>query len=119
MLPGEEVVNIPFEVREERLGYIVVQFEEQLKQVELLGFLPGKAIDFDTETININRLKPLDSLFDNLDRLQQQVNLRQWLTGFFTTDWQPVETIMAGRITRNLTNNDASVTTISRGKAFA
>ena len=118
VLPGEEVVNIPSEVREERLGYIVVQFQEQLKQVELLGFLPGQAINFNTETININQLQPLDSLFDTLDRLQKQVNLRQWLTGFFTIDWQPVETIMAGRITRNITNNDTSVTTISRGKAF-
>ena len=118
VLPGEEVVNIISEVREERLGYIVVQFQEQLKQVELLGFLPGQAINFNTETININQLQPLDSLFDTLDRLQQQVNLRQWLTGFFTIDWQPVETIMAGRITRNITNNDTSVTTISRGKAF-
>jgi Protein of unknown function (DUF1822) len=118
VLPQQETITIPTEVREDRIGYLVVQFEEELQQIELLGFMPSKAITFATETININQLQPLEFFFDTLDRLQKQINLRQWLNGIFTADWQPVETIMAGRIARSLTK-DSPVTTISRGKAIA
>ncbi|MDJ0743639.1 MAG: DUF1822 family protein [Xenococcaceae cyanobacterium MO_167.B27] len=119
VLPEAETITIPAEVREDRLGYIVVQFEEKLQQVDLLGFISSKDINFATETFNINQLQPLERLFDTLDTLQQQVNLRQWLTGFFPPDWQPVNIIMAGRIARSLSNTDTAVTTISRGKAIA
>jgi hypothetical protein len=118
ILPQQETVTIPPEVREDRLGYLVVQLEEELQKGELLGFIPNQSIDFARETISIERLQPLDSLFDTLDRLQKQINFRQWLNGVFTPDWQPVATIMAGRIARSLTK-DASVNTISRGRAIA
>lgn len=88
--------------------------EEEL--VELLGFLPNKAISTNTEIINISQLQPLDNLFETLDILKQKVNLCQWFNGFFLLDWQPLETIMVGRITRSITNNNA-VNTISRGKS--
>ncbi len=119
VLPQQETITIPPEVRKDRLGYLVVRFEEELQQVDLLGFISGKAINFDTETLNINQLQPLDSLFDILDSLQKVINLRQWLSGVFTPDWQAVETIMAGRIARSLSNRDSGLTTISRGKAIS
>jgi hypothetical protein len=118
ILPQQETVNISPEVREDRIGYLVVQLEEELQKGELLGFIPTQTTSFAKETISINQLQPLDFLFDTLDRLQKQINFRQWLNGVFTPDWQPVETIMAGRIARSLTK-DASVKTISRGKAIA
>ena len=90
--------------------------EEEL--VELLGFLPNKAISTNTEIINISQLQPLDNLFETLDILKQKVNLCQWFNGFFLLDWQPLETIMVGRVTRSITNNNA-VNTISLGKAIA
>ncbi|VEP11312.1 conserved hypothetical protein [Hyella patelloides LEGE 07179] len=124
LLPGEEVITIPAEVRDNRLGYLVVLLENELKEAALLGFIPSKAINYDTETVNISQIQPLDRLFDTLDSVQKQINLRQhgrkWLSGLFTPDWQPVETIMAGRVTRSLaTNSDAALTTISRGKAIS
>lgn len=115
ILPQQEIINIPLESLENRLGYIIIKFEEALQKVELLGFIPGKNIDLDKQTININQLQPLDILFDTLDSLQKQVNLRQWFNDLFDSDWQPLETIMAGRITRSIANNNA-VNTISRGK---
>ena len=115
LLPEAEVIDIPPEVREDRLGYIVLRFEEELKQAELLGFISGKEINYDTESINLTQLQSLDTLFDTINRLKQQINLRQWLSGFFTSDWQPVETIMAGKIARSLSNN-TGIATISRGK---
>jgi hypothetical protein len=148
ILPQQETVAISPEVREDRIGYLVVQLEEELQKGELLGFVPTQATSFARETISINQLQPLDFLFDTLDRLrgiqapplnggvsplQKQINFRQWLNGIFTPDWQPIATIMAGRIARSLTEHtkstvegrnqpltkDASVNTISRGKAIA
>lgn len=116
VLPQQETVTIPTEAREDRLGYLVVQFEEELQQVELLGLISSKTINFATESFNIKQLQPLDSLFDTLDSLQKQINLRQWLSGVFTPDWQPVETLMAGRMVRSLTNKDSA---ISRAKAIS
>ncbi|MDJ0648178.1 MAG: DUF1822 family protein [Xenococcaceae cyanobacterium MO_188.B19] len=117
ILPQQEIINIPIESIDNRLGYIVVKFEEELQQVELLGFISGKAINHNKETININQLQSLDTLFDTLDALQKQVNLDQWFNGFFALDWQPLETIMAGRTTRSITSNNA-VNSITRGKAI-
>ncbi len=117
ILPQQETVTIPPEVREDPIGYIGVRSEEQLQQVELLEFIPRKTIKFATQTVNISQLQPLDTLFDTLDSLQKQVNLRQWLTGLFAEDWQPIATIMAGRMVRSLANNAAN--TISRGKIIS
>ena len=117
ILPQQEIINIPIKSIDNRLGYIVVKFEEELQQVELLGFISGKVISYSVETININQLQSLDTLFDTLDRLQKQVNLDQWFNGFFALDWQPLEIIMAGRTTRSITSNNA-VNSITRGKAI-
>ena len=121
LLPGEEVINIPLEAREERLGYIVVQLEEQLKQVEILGFISGNQIKFDTETVNIAQLQSLETLFNAMSptsyaiAIKQQTNLNQWLDSIFSNDWQPVETILAGRITRSLATANPAIT---RGKTI-
>ncbi|MGD1920837.1 MAG: DUF1822 family protein [Pleurocapsa sp.] len=117
LLPGEETTTIPLEIREDRLGYIVVQLEAELKQIELLGFISGDNIKFDTETINISRLQPLETLFYVI-ATPKKTPLNQWLNNIFTSDWQPVETILAGRITRSLTTAN-STTAITRGKTIA
>ena len=119
LLPEEETITIPLEAREDRIGYIVVQLEAELKQVELLGFIDGKNIDFATETIDIDRIDALETLFDKIQKLevtQQQTNLSQWLNEVFTNDWQPIETILAGRITRSLATADSATASITKGK---
>ena len=118
LLPGESTTQIPLEVREDRLGYLVVQLEADLKQVDLLGFVPGNQIKFDTESVDVDQLLSLNALFDMIEQLQNQVNLGQWLTGVFSDSWQPVETILAGRMTRSLAIANPAVATITRGKAI-
>ena len=117
LLPGEDAVNIPLEAREERIGYLIVQLEENLNKAKFLGFISAKKVKFATKLLNITQLQPLESLIDTIEQLQTQINLRQWLSGIFTSDWQPVETILAGRITRSLATRTPA-TTITRGKAI-
>ena len=116
LLPGESTASIPPETREDRLGYLVVQLEAELKQIELLGFILATAVDRQTETIEIDRLQPLESLFDAIAQSQHQINLNQWLSNIFTAEWQPIETILAGRITRSLAVPNSTATAIARGK---
>ena len=115
VLPREETVFIPREVRENRLGYIFLLFTEALERVELLGFIPGKDINPQTESVAISQLQSIDSFFDTIDRLKVKVNLRQWFTDLFTQDWQPIESIMLGRRIKGL-SLESSANSISRGK---
>lgn len=117
LLPKESHASIPVEAREERLGYLIVQLEENLQQIELLGFISGTSVNYDTEEIGIDRLQPLESLFNTLAR-SPQVDLRQWLSNIFTDEWQPVETILAGRMTRSLATANPNTTTVTRGKTI-
>jgi Protein of unknown function (DUF1822) len=119
ILPQQTTVVIPPEAREDRIGYLVTRFQEQLQQVELLGFIPSQMVDFTTETINVNQLQSLDALFDTLESLQKQINLRQWFNGLFTIDWQPLESIMVGRMVRSLTEQEPELIAIARGKEIS
>lgn len=119
ILPQQTTVMIPPEAREDRIGYLIARFPEELQQLELLGFIPSQMVDFTTETIELDQLQSLDTLFDTLESLQKQIKLRQWLNGVFTTDWQPLESVMAGRMVRSLTEQESEQIAIARGKEIS
>ncbi|MDJ0691166.1 MAG: DUF1822 family protein [Xenococcaceae cyanobacterium MO_188.B32] len=118
VLPREEFISIPTEARENRLGYIFLLFTEELDRVKLLGFIPGKEINPETESIALSQLKPIDSFFETIYRSQAKVNLSKWFTDLFSQNWQPVESLMLGRMVRGL-SIDSSATSISRGKILS
>jgi hypothetical protein len=63
---GESAIAIPLEATEERIGYVAVQFEEQLNSAKLLGFVPSvEALE-----IQIANLQTLDDFVDYLERLE-------------------------------------------------
>lgn len=119
ILPQQTTVMIPPEAREDRIGYLVARFPEELQQLELLGFIPSQMVNSTTETIELDQLQSLDTLFDTLESLQKQIKLRQWLNGVFTMDWQPLESVMAGRMVRSLTEQEPEVMAIARGKEIS
>jgi hypothetical protein len=111
VLPGETTINLPPEVMSDRIGYIVVQFEEKLDKVNLLGFCPLDDSENTREDIEISQLKSLEEMteylgdledislssdnFSNFSRLS--VNLSQWLEGIidnFDKAWKPVEEVL-------------------------
>jgi hypothetical protein len=109
VLPGETAFLIPPEVTVDRLGYVVVRFQEELDRVELLGFINAGAIANPIESISLDRLQSLDALIDNIHRQSLYVNLRQWLTGLFEDEWQPTELLLA-----NTSNFRSATETIDR-----
>jgi len=120
VLPGEEVVVLPQEVTQERIGYIAVRFNKQLDFVQILGFVPARPIINNSEIIEINRFESIDILIDIINRRKMKVNLCQWLEGIFNQDWESPELVLAGsfRSTATMTrqDKDSQTSSISRAK---
>lgn len=111
VLPGADSFTVPLEAVPERVGYVAVQFYEQLDSVELLGFVRAST-DSETvtepPTIHQSDLLPLDSLLDFLHPQEAIVNLREWLENLFEQpEWQPLETLVPARF-RNSTSGSRS-----------
>jgi len=69
VLPGETTISLPTEVLEDRIAYVIVQFQEELNQVQLLGYYP--TIDPESyQELQITKLKPIENLIDYLFRLE-------------------------------------------------
>ncbi|MEH2312252.1 MAG: DUF1822 family protein [Nostoc sp.] len=90
----QQICSIPPETWEERVGYLVVQFDESLQEARLLGFMPSVA----TETLPLEQLQPLEAFIDHLSQLRQSpvsslVNLNQWFAGIFEAGWQTIESL--------------------------
>jgi len=122
VLPGEDAVVLPQEVTQERIGYVAVRLTKQLDFVEILGFVPARAIIGQSEIILLSRLHPLNVLIDTINQRKNLVNLCQWLEGIFNQDWQSPELVLAGNfrsgatITRQNTNSQTN--SISRAKVI-
>lgn len=106
VLPGESRISLPTEVTIDRIGYVAVQFNEYLNQVQLLGFV--RAIDVaDSEEISITDFQPLDTLLDylrshilqsaRLTTPSMPINISQWFENNFTDGWSPTEVLYAGQ----------------------
>ncbi|MEH1999951.1 MAG: DUF1822 family protein [Nostoc sp.] len=90
----QQTCSIPPETWEERVGYLVVQFDESLQEARLLGFIPSVA----TETLPLKQLQPLEAFIDHLAQLRQSpvtslVDLSQWFVGIFEIGWETIESL--------------------------
>jgi len=137
VLPGATTMTIPLEVAQDRLGYVAVQFHEQLDAVDLLGFVRGVPLAEDDApaepmSVPLNDLLPLDSLLDVLHPGLAIVNLREWLMGQFRhPEWRSPEALITSHRSmrsgsRNTTGGsfsvppdiDAQINSVSRAKAI-
>ena len=64
VLPGEAAIVLPPTMTQERIGYVGVQFSQQLDYVELLGFLPAREMAESPAILQITQLQSFDSLFE-------------------------------------------------------
>ena len=82
--------HVPPEAREERIGYLVVDIDEDEKEARLLGFSPTAG----TGELVLSELHSLDDFLLHLEHISEsQVNLRQWLENVFTSNWESVDSI--------------------------
>ncbi len=100
VLPKAKVCDIPLEVWQDRDGYIAVQFNQELTEATLLGFVSEVA----TEELPLSQLKSLEELLKHLEGLlenisqpnqdkqnQKTVKLNQWIHNVFNSGWETVE----------------------------
>ncbi|MBD0385493.1 MAG: DUF1822 family protein [Nostoc sp. C3-bin3] len=118
VLPGEAAIVLPLTMTRERIGYVGVQFSQQLDYVELLGFLPAREITESPAILQIAQLQSFDPLFEIIHRRTLLINLRQWVTGIFETDWQPPELVFANNLRSSTTMTRPSTNSISRAKVI-
>jgi hypothetical protein len=97
VLPDAEVVYVPEEVWEERIGYIAVQLNDSLQEATLLGF----AERVSAQELRLSGLRSLEELpeylgqFQRVQPVKDRVNLSQWLHNIFEAGWETVEAIVA------------------------
>lgn len=97
----EQTCDIPPEVWEDRIGYIVVQLDQPLREATVLGFAHTAAIN------HISQLQPVEDLLAHLSQLMQPVaaaasvadritlvKLSQWLQNIFEPGWSPIEALL-------------------------
>jgi hypothetical protein len=140
VLPGETVFGLPSEVTEDRIGYVAVQFNQQLDFVQLLGFSPVLAIAQPPEEIQIAELQSLDTLIDTIAQpslasfpvaspidpvkpaIQPKntaVKLRQWLEGIFNESWQSPSLVLASNLRSSTRLGlDTQTNSVSRAKVI-
>ena len=90
-------VYIPLDVREDRIGYVVVQFDNSLDQATLLGFMETAP----EEKVALNQLQPLEDLSEHLEKVRQAKRtkaperLSQWFENIFDVDWLSVPVLFS------------------------
>ncbi|BAT55841.1 unknown protein [Nostoc sp. NIES-3756] len=80
---GDRTCQIPPEVWDNRIGYIVVEINKSCKEGKIIGFTP----DVTTSEIHLEQLQSLTVLIE----YSHLVQLRQWLEGIYTSNWQSIE----------------------------
>ncbi|HEY9652309.1 MAG TPA: DUF1822 family protein [Coleofasciculaceae cyanobacterium] len=114
VLPGEIACPLPPEVTDDRIGYVGVQFNESLSEVQLLGFAPAVDPDNPPEELKVTEFQSLDALIDCIYQLKgvidrtfskqviatdavspqkTTVNLNRWLTNIFEEGWQSLDSL--------------------------
>jgi hypothetical protein len=100
---SEQICQIPPEVWEERIGYVVVQIDEAFQEATFLGFVES----VQQETLRIDELRSPEALIDRLHAQSQpmitssatpeqlRVNLSQWLHNTVDAGWQTLESLFS------------------------
>lgn len=89
MRTGDRFCYIPPEVWDNRIGYVVVELDKTCQEGKIRGFLPTAT----TSEIDIEQLQPLEALIEH----SHLVQLRQWLEGIYSNQWQSIEDLFHQR----------------------
>ena len=94
VLPTATEITIPADL-DERIGYVIVQFSEQLTSVELLGFIDAVQPQLHQQStaavvaLNSTEIQSIDRLLDVIYSTRIS-NLQEFLAGILGTGWEPI-----------------------------
>ncbi|MDB9312696.1 DUF1822 family protein [Spirulina sp. CS-785/01] len=87
---GEQTFSLPPSLQGNRLGIVAVQYNDNLRDMELLGFYPTP--DTIPPELSITELRSLDTLLETLDN--PPIILSHWLDNLWTTGWEKLENLV-------------------------
>lgn len=93
VLSENQSVHIPSDVHEDRIGYVVVQFDDSLDYGTLIGFVETAPV---AEELLLNQLQSLENLPEHLEKSRQAKatktpeRLSQWFENIFNVNWLSV-----------------------------
>ncbi|MGD1913165.1 MAG: DUF1822 family protein [Rivularia sp. (in: cyanobacteria)] len=110
VLSEAEFVEIPPEVWENRVGYVVVQLNDSLKEAKILGFTRKVAAE-----VSLSQLQSLEDFLIYLTELEVAktsniVNFSQWLDGVVDAGWQKIDELLKPQQLGLAFKNEMSVT---------
>lgn len=102
LLPGENAVSLPSEVRENRIGCLLVQLEEEGDKAKILGFFPAGDRGNLPEAIRVEDLQSVELLEDleiqaeiaSRKKTEKAINLSEWLDNVIDRVWRTVEEVL-------------------------
>ncbi|MEM1392480.1 MAG: DUF1822 family protein [Cyanobacteria bacterium P01_H01_bin.150] len=89
--------DIPFSAGLDRIGYIIVEIDEDQKEAILRGFTPNIPA---TGRLSLSELDSLLQLPSYLHTLRPLLNLSQWFKNIFEAGWESVETVLDSQLTQ-------------------
>jgi len=93
VLPDSKIVEIPAETWSDRIGYVAIQFDRELTEAKLLGFLPK--VPEEVEELSLENFQSLEDMLEYLQEEKQALNLSTWLyENVFAPGWQSLETLL-------------------------
>lgn len=111
VLPDAQICEVPPEVSSDRIAYVAVRLDRELRQGTLLGFSPVAS-----SAIQLSQLQPLSEFPTYLNSIKSKVltKLENWFTGMFETGWQTVEATLSPNqyqlaVVRSPTESDTNV----------
>ncbi|MBW4630393.1 MAG: DUF1822 family protein [Iphinoe sp. HA4291-MV1] len=96
VLPNAEIVCIPAEVWEQRIGYVAVQLSESLREATLLGFVKKVT----SEELPLNQLRSLEELPRHLNQIRSAIDLSKWFENIFAAPWQALDAVLNPKATQ-------------------
>jgi Protein of unknown function (DUF1822) len=95
VLPKQKLVCVPPEAWSDRIGYVIVEFNESFREATLLGFV--KTLSENGE-IRLQELRSLEDLIVDISEVRkpvkQPVHLTQWLRNVVDFGWQNVDLLL-------------------------
>ena len=116
VLSEAEFVEIPAEVWEDRVGYVVVELNDSLKEAKILGFTRKAAAEvclsqlesLEDFLVYLTELEVVES--SEVEKTSNIINFSQWLDGIIDASWQKIDELLNPRQLGLAFKNEISVT---------
>lgn len=94
VLPNAQVCHVPPEGLQDRVGYVVVEINQEINQAKLLGFTKTAPAG----VLEISQLDSLEQLVNQLPTESEVVNLLDWFREVFEVGWQSVRELISHQL---------------------